>query len=301
MTKTLRLSIIFAAAMAVAACETTGPLITAKDIQTIGQVAAATSGKDKEESGQIGQGAGNVAGAFAPLPYDKERDLGGTIAIRAFSRVGPRYADEKLQYYVNLVGLAVARRSERPEVEYSFAVIASDEINAFAGPGGYIFVTTAAVRAMRNEAELAGVLAHEIAHVTERHMNKMLRQSQAISGLVQIGSALDQNAKAASELARQGEDILFNRGYNRTFEYEADAVGMQLAAASGYDARGLRDFVARIGQEKGKGGGWLSTHPSSADRVARMNQLLVSQGLVELGGAVNADRFRAATASLAAN
>lgn len=301
MTKTLRIPLIFAAVVALAACETTGPILTTKDIQTIGQVAAAASGKSKEESEQVGQGAGNVAGAFSPLPYDKERDLGGTIAIKAFANQGPRYADDKLQYYVNLVGLSVARRSARPEVEYSFAVIADDDINAFAGPGGYIFVTTAAVRAMRNEAELAGVLAHEIAHVTERHMNQMLRRNQAINGFVQIGNALDENARAAGELAKQGEDILFNRGYDQRFEYEADAVGLELATSAGYDARGLRDFVARIGQEKGKSGGWGSTHPASSDRVARMDQLLVSQGLTELGGAVNADRFRAATASLAAN
>ena len=115
--------------------------------------------------------------------------------------------DINLSRYLNLVGQALVRHSSRPELQYYFAAIESDQINAYAAPGGYIFVTTAALNLMQSEAELAGVLAHEIAHVTQRHIVKTLKIREADNSTIAlIGKVVGSSSNTANIVYKQALD-----------------------------------------------------------------------------------------------
>lgn len=262
-------SAIAALATGIAACSTT-------QLQDTTNLVSAAVGIDDPERAQqvaaIGGGVTTVASSAAPLTFETERSLGGGIAIRAFDQVGPRFPDENMQRYVGLVGRVVAEQSSRPDLPYAFAVIDSPVPNAFAGPGGYIFVTTGSLRHMSNEAELAGVLAHEIAHVTELHMVKTWRRNNLLQGLSQAAAAADEDAKEYTAAVDQATDTLFNRGLDKGFEFEADMVGCDLAALAGYDPQGLPAFLTKLAQSTQQQGGWYSTHPPLGERIGRLNQ-----------------------------
>ncbi|MDX2177001.1 MAG: M48 family metalloprotease [Candidatus Sumerlaeia bacterium] len=251
---------------------------------------------NREQGEQAASATGDLLGTFAPLPPEQERALGEGIALTALETHGARLPDEALQRYVNLVGRSVARAASRAELTYMVAVTDSDGYNAFAGPGGYVFVTRGLVGLMRNEAELAGVIAHEIAHLEKRHLEQSMRREQFFRGL-QTALRAGGNDTDYGQAVGFGQDILFTRGYEPRFEFEADALGAQIAAAAGYDPNGLRDLLARLGQQQAQNGGWLQTHPASSRRVAELNRML-GEGLGSLGGAVNEERFQRATASI---
>jgi predicted Zn-dependent protease len=152
----------------------------------------------------------------------------------------PLYDDPELQHYVNEVGLWVAQQSERPNLPWHFGVNDSDHINAFAAPGGYIIVTKGMMKQLRNEAELAGVLGHEVAHVNQKHHLKALRKS-AYANLLGEGVAAATDTKHADlvkQLAGPTKE-LYARGLDKADEFEADRMGVVLAARAGYDPYGL--------------------------------------------------------------
>lgn len=279
------LAAVVVMALAVAACS------TSQLQQTTNLVSGAVGIDDPERAQQIkqiGGGVTTVASSAAPLSFESERALGGGIAIKAFDQIGPMYPDESLQRYVNLVGRVVAAQSSRPDIPYAFAVIDSPIPNAFAGPGGYIFVTTGSLKFMSNEAELAGVLAHEVAHVTELHMVKTWRRGNFLQGVTEVASAADEDAAEYSAAIDQATDTLFNKGLDKNFEYEADTVGLDLAALAGYDPAGLPNFLRKLASATNKQGGWYSTHPPLSERINRLEQQAASLGV---GGVQQPDRF----------
>jgi len=153
----------------------------------------------------------------------------------------PLYDDPELQHYVNEVGLWVAQQSERPNLPWHFGVNDSDHINAFAAPGGYIIITKGMMKQLRNEAELAGVLGHEVAHVTQKHHLKALRKSALVNLLsagVAAASAESRHAEMVRQLAGPTKE-LYARGLDKADEFEADRMGVVLAARAGYDPYGL--------------------------------------------------------------
>lgn len=272
-------------ALAVAACS------TSQLQQTTNLVSGAVGIDDPEKAEQIkqiGGGVTTVASSAAPLSFESERALGGGIAIKAFDQIGPMYPDENLQRYVNLVGRVVAAQSSRPDLPYAFAVIDSPVPNAFAGPGGYIFVTSGSLKFMSNESELAGVLAHEVAHVTELHMVKTWRRGNLLQGLSEVASAADEDAKQYSAAIDQATETLFDKGLDKNFEYEADTVGLDLAALAGYDPAGLPNFLKKLASATDKRGGWYSTHPPLSERINRLDQQAASLGI---SGIQQPDRF----------
>ncbi|HEV8647688.1 MAG TPA: M48 family metalloprotease [Burkholderiales bacterium] len=153
----------------------------------------------------------------------------------------PLLDDLELQRYVNAVGMWVAQQSERPDLPWHFGVNDSDHINAFAAPGGYIIVTKGMMKQLRNEAELAGVLGHEVAHVTQKHHLKALRKS-ALVNLLSAGAAAataeSRHAEVVQKLAGPTKE-LYARGLDKADEFEADRMGVVLAARAGYDPYGL--------------------------------------------------------------
>ena len=222
---------------------------TAKDQLLGALVKGKTSEQDEQRIGQ--QIAGNLLGA-APL-------------VR----------DETLQRYVNRVGVWVAMQSTRPGLAWRFGVIESEDLNAFAAPGGYIFITKGLYRRLNNEAELAGVLAHEIGHVMRKHHLKLLQKSQMISAVGGLlGSKVGNEEQLIQNLIGNGAEIVA-RGLDKDAEYEADRIGMVLAARAGYDAYALPAVLAEIGH-MAKGDKRTSllfkTHPHPDERLARLGE-----------------------------
>ncbi len=209
---------------------------------------------------------------FAGQSTEEENRIGRQIAGNLLGAV-PLVRDEALQRYVNQVGEWVAQQSGRRDVTWRFGVLDTDDINAFAAPGGYIFVTKGLYRLLDNEAELAGVLGHEIAHVTEKHHLKVLRQStligalgQAVSGKAQGSDPLVQN------LIGNGAEIMA-RGLDKNAEYEADRIGMVYAARAGYDPWGLPTVLqdmAALPAKDSRTSLLYKTHPHPADRLAEL-------------------------------
>lgn len=172
---------------------------------------------------------------------DEEREIGrqwaGTLLGAA-----PLVRNDELQRYVNRVGRWVALQSERPELDWRFGVLDSPNVNAFATPGGYIFITRGLLQRMRSEAELAGVLAHEIGHVVEKHHLNAIRKAQGLSlgaDLLSEFAIKDRGNTMVNERLLGGVREVLTRGLDKSDEYEADRIGVVLAARAGYDPFGL--------------------------------------------------------------
>lgn len=151
------------------------------------------------------------------------------------------YEDQALQDYVNEIGQRLARNSHRPDLEWHFTVVDSDEINAFALPGGYIYITRGIMAYLNSEAELAAVLGHEIGHVTARH--SVRQQSQGLlAGILATGAAIFTGSQAVADLANIGGQAIL-LGYGREMELEADRLGAEYLAKTGYDPQAIIDVV----------------------------------------------------------
>lgn len=183
--------------------------------------------------------------------------------------------DKALQKYVNQVGRWVASQSERPDLAWHFGVIDSPDLNAFAAPGGYIFVTKGLYKLLKSEAELAGVLAHEVGHVVRKHHYKVIQQAK----VVDFGSKLlAEKAAADNQLVQQligsGAEVVA-RGLDKRAEYEADRMGVVLAARAGYDHYGLPEVLQQMGHyTQGDDAVKLlfKTHPHPDDRLAELDE-----------------------------
>lgn len=229
---------------------------------------------------------------FGDYSLEEENRIGQQISGNLLGAV-PLVRDDKLQNYVNLVGNWVALQSGRQEVTWHFGVLDTEAINAFAAPGGYIFVTKGLYRLLNNEAELAGVLGHEIAHVTQKHHLKVLKQSSLIGAL---GQAASSKAKGSDQVVQNlignGAEIMA-RGLDKNAEHEADRVGMVYAARAGYDPWGLPSVLqdmAALPAGDNRTSLLYKTHPHPADRLAALGEA-VDGRLDAVRGKELADRF----------
>ena len=180
--------------------------------------------------------------------------------------------DQALQQYVQRVGEGLARESERPNLPWTFRVVDDPTPNAFALPGGFIFLTRGMMDLMENEAELAAVLGHEIGHVTARHSVSMISRAQLAQLGLGLGSVLFPSAaQSFGGLAQTGMQLLF-LSYGRDAERQADELGFRYALREGYEVREMDDIFAtlmRVGQASGRSAlpTWLSSHPSEPERI----------------------------------
>jgi predicted Zn-dependent protease len=235
---------------------------------------------------------------YSESDTDEELVFGREIAARILGQY-KLSGNEKLQKYVNLVGITLARNCSRPELDFHFAVIESSEINAYSTPGGYVFVTTAALSNMENEAELAGVLAHEIGHVIERHIVKELSlkgaEKSAVSSIAAlIGGASKSAGIAFSQAVDKAVDIILRDGYKKEDEMQADASAVLLCALSGYDPSGLVTLLDKIGKIKSGVG---KTYPVYDVRLATLQRVLSDEGIAGMKLALNTERFTKAMKS----
>lgn len=194
------------------------------------------------------------------------REISGNLLGAA-----PLVKDAALQKYVNQVGRWVASRSDRPDLPWKFGVLDSEDINAFAAPGGYVFLTKGLYRQLSSEAELAGVLGHEIGHVVKKHHLKILQQSQLLDvGADVLSEKLAKDSDAMKKLIGSGAEICA-RSLDKGAEFEADRIGMVLAARAGYDPFGLPDVLQKIGHASGDSVALLfKTHPHPDERLDKL-------------------------------
>jgi len=191
----------------------------------------------------------------------------------------PLLRDGDVSAYVERVGqrlvAAIPPEFQHPEFRYYFKVINASDINAFALPGGPMYVNRGMIEAARNEGEMAGVMAHELSHVALRHGTAQATKAQkysVLAGILGIGGAiLGGPAGAAAQIGAQGVGVYFLK-FSREYETEADILGARIMSNAGYDPRDLANMFRTIESRGGGGGGFLSDHPSSKDRYARINQ-----------------------------
>jgi len=209
------------------------------------------------------------------------------------------HADRDLQEYVATLGTAIASQVGRDELTYYFAVIDVDDVNAYACPGGYIFITKGAIQAMENEAQLAGVIAHEIGHVDRRHVVKKLKiRAKGDSTTSGIAAAFGGTSATArillDQLTEKAFSLLFEEGIAKESEFEADATGVEALTALGYDWQSYRDYIAGLEGYIGQGQGKVlnKTHPSVSQRLDKISELSNQSYFGELYGRKNVRRFQ---------
>jgi predicted Zn-dependent protease len=192
----------------------------------------------------------------------------------------PLVKDAALQQYVNKVGRWVANQSERSDLPWKFGVIDSADLNAFAAPGGYVLVTKGLYQKLQNEAQLASVLGHEIAHVVKKHQLKVLQKQQVVSaGSDWLKDKLSKKNKLADKAIGTGAEISA-RGLDKEAEFEADRMGMVLAARAGYDAFSLGEvlqIMAQTSQSDSSVALLFKTHPHPDERLAKLGDAVGSK------------------------
>lgn len=234
--------------------------------------------------------------------FSQEEDVkaeiffGRVLAARILGKY-PYYANDKVNSYVNKVGKGLAQFAGRPEIEFRFAVLDTNTVNAFAAPGGYIFVTKGALSRMEDEAELAAVLSHEIAHVTEKHIVKELNikgtDASAVSGFAQVLGGGTGAVKAVfSQMVDQAAGILFEKGLKKQDEFDADRVAVIISSNAGYDTLALKRYLGRISAAESETKSLVGTHPSFGDRVRNVEAVLTENQLLDKKYALVKERFK---------
>lgn len=222
------------------------------------------------------------------ITEEEEIRLGGDVSLRIRQRFGV-VQDAAVHKYVTLVGTVLAEQTSRPKLPWTFIVLDTSGVNAFAAPGGYVHITRGALALIRSESELAGVLGHEIAHVAQKHTVNAIRKSKA----VQFGTSetLSNRGMFLDALADRAYDMVLESSFDRGDELDADKEGIILVQKAGYAGIGLSEFLTRLA-ERNEGvaekNGLFASHPETQERIGKVKQLAGSKA-----GAVVAARYTA--------
>jgi len=222
--------------------------------------------------------AGKVAKGVAGIGPEEERVIGQSVAVEVVGTYGGLVRDAAVNRRVDLIGRTLAACSDRPGLDWRFGVLASDDVNAFSAPGGYVFITRGLYRMAADDDMLAGILAHEIEHVCEKHALSIVARGEFLSGATDIAKNYDSRA-ADMEAKLQQFDLgidkitktLFTVGFDPQTEYTADRKGRDLAALAGYARDGLKVTLVALQKQPAKPNEKIfSTHPPLADRIKRL-------------------------------
>lgn len=217
-----------------------------------------------------------VVDATREMPEAEEIRLGQDLAGRLLGAMPP-VADDQVQRYVNRLGRWLALQTERPDLPWRFAIVHNDSLGAFATPGGHVFVTSTLVSLMRDESELAGVIAHEIAHVVERHhvhaVMKKARAELARDVAADLARDYTQGNPLVSQVLVNGGMNLYASGLDQDDEFAADLAGMVIAARAGYDPFGLLMLLTTleaVDVNEPRASLLFATHPDTRSRIERL-------------------------------
>jgi predicted Zn-dependent protease len=212
----------------------------------------------------------NVGKAAKDIGEPEEIAIGRELAATLLG-AAPLVNDARMQRYVNNVGRWLAAQSDRPGLPWQFGVLDAPQLNAFAVPGGTIFITRGLLERMKNEAELAGVLGHEIVHVVKKHHLKAIQKgaATALAGDALSMALKDKNSGANEKLVSFGKEM-YSRGLDKGDEFEADRLGVVFAARAGYDAYGLPSVLQTLQAMNAQDTGlalMFKTHPAPGERL----------------------------------
>ena len=233
-----------------------------------------------------------VAKVAAGIGPEEERTIGQSVALEILGKYGGLVRDPAIMRRVNLVGRALAYYSDRPELEWRFGVLDSDSVNAFSAPAGYVFITRGLYDLAKNDDELAAILGHEIAHITQKHALSVVRLGEASSlaadqltkhsgdvraAQATVGQVKSQVGQISPEAAKFVDlntstitNLLFVKGFDKPSEFEADKLGRALAVRTGYASGGLRAALSALLQRGGDQNQIFGTHPPLAERIKRL-------------------------------
>tara|TARA_R110002096_G_scaffold67702_8_gene163927 strand:- start:824 stop:1714 length:891 start_codon:yes stop_codon:yes gene_type:complete len=245
-----------------------------------------------------------IVASTTEMPEEQEIALGNDLTARLLGAMRP-LDDAAVQAYVNRVGRWITLQTSRPDLPWRFAVVDTDSLGAFATPGGNVVITAGLMRLMRDENELAGVLAHEISHVVDKHHVK------AIMAQARLSLARDMAADMASEYVAKNPLVtealmnagmnLYSSGLDQADELAADRAGTLLAASSGYDPLGLLFVLSTldtIDTAEPRGALMFSTHPPTRERIDRLEQLAETAAETYPGTLRDTNRFTTTQARL---
>jgi predicted Zn-dependent protease len=235
--------------------------------------------KEGSKERKLLEGAGSILESTAEIDFESERTIGESLALEGFARYGMPVKDKALQKYVNLVGVAVARNSLRPGLPYVFVVVKSPLQNAFSCPGGIIFLSAGLLKTIQTEAQLASILAHEVAHVGHKDALKSIQRARFFQGVGKITAATMEGDKGEQfeNMIGDLQNILFDKGLDQGMEFEADLAAMETAYRTGYSPDGIikvLEALKKIEMSSKKRGSWFSTHPPLSERIRRCKERL---------------------------
>ncbi len=243
--------------------------------------------------GKLGKILDKAQKQFSDLEITEkeEIELGKAISEKIRTVYGVQQ-DAEATRYVTLVGMVAAQKSTRPNLPYQFIILDSNSVNAFAAPGGYIHITRGALATMKDEAELAGVLGHEIAHVTEKHTLKGLQKMKGLE-LAEGQTSLSGNSEVFKKVVDKASDAIL-QGFGRAEELDSDKVGVRFSAACGWAPVGLVGFLNTL---KGKNesssakAGLFASHPETQERIDKLQAQIKAENLAAQSTAVLAERL----------
>ncbi|MBF0236558.1 MAG: M48 family metalloprotease [SAR324 cluster bacterium] len=249
-----------------------------------------------EEAQSFRQRAWQQQYVFSENDIRAEIQFGRNLAARILSRYKMNQ-EERMNRYVALMGSGLAAQLGRNELTWHFGVLDTDDINAYACPGGYVFITRGAIQKMSNEAELAGVLAHEIGHVNLRHVVQALnikgKNDSTSATLAQlIGGSTESFRVVFDQLTEQAYKLLFEQGLEQKDEFEADAYATQSLVSTNYQVQPYLDYLEKLTPVSGNTVTVLSkTHPSPAQRVLKLQEWSIAENVNTTPGKINQKRF----------
>jgi beta-barrel assembly-enhancing protease len=233
----------------------------------------------RESFTRLGAGAmlaASLAGCIAST--QQEVELGAQYAAQINQQL-PLVRDAEVNRYINVLGDSIAMLADDRNLEWTFYVVDSPEINAFAVPGGFIYINRGLIERSENLAQLAGVLGHEIGHVTERHSMEQMRDAQRAEGgltLVCVLTGVCENQAVGAAVNVVGSAVF--AGFSRDDENEADAVGVRFVTRAGINPNGIPAMFRNLLEERQRSpsgvDSWFSTHPLEEDRIANTEAMI---------------------------
>jgi len=246
---------------------------------TVGMALTTAAAASAEQLGRLG-GIAKRANQVRDVQMTdaEEAQLGSEVSQRIRTRYGV-VQNQAVHRYVALVGTALAQASSRPGLAWKFIVLDTDAVNAFAAPGGFVHITKGALANLKNESQLAGVLAHEIIHVSEKHTIRAIQKSK----VVQMGAEEKLSGAVMNKLADEAYKVI-DQGFGRGDELESDEKGIVLANTVGYAPTGINGFLTML-MERNKAtsteerNGLFASHPQTKERMDKMTSQIASAKL----------------------